>query len=84
MEGTPKPRQCQYTTWMDASKHKGTKQRSGQIKKKHGPGTHAPNAWEKISQIFSSQPRNRFEKNLCWDLNINITGGNSKESAVKV
>ena len=69
---------------MGALKHKGTKQRSRQIKKKHGPGTHAPNAWEKISQIFSSKPRNQFEKNLCWDLNINTAGGNSEESAVKV
>ena len=39
---------------------------------------------EKISQIFSSKPRNQFDKNVCWDLNINTAGRNSEESAVKV
>ena len=38
---------------------------------------------EKIYQIFSLKPRNQFDKNVCWDLNINTSGENSEESAVK-
>ena len=39
---------------------------------------------KKISQILISKPRKQFDNNVCWDLNINTSGGNSEESAVKV